>query len=182
MVTMNPIKAIRQIREDHNKPTEYEMSLLHGLAQVEEGKTAADSEMQKLLAESGLIIQDPSLERLLQGMSRYKWKDPHSGQEYEGTIPKNVATSILSSHLIRTSYIDPLEAQIGIYNARCILRRTKMKMSEEEYERGGASMIDAVFEIVRLNYLSAINGRISLVMKSQSKTVNLGFVGKGVGP
>jgi hypothetical protein len=169
------------MRDDHNKPTEFEMSLLHGLAQVEEGKTAADSEMQKLLAESGLIIQDSSLERMFQGMSKFKWKDS-SGQEYEGTIPKNVAMAVLNSHLIRSSYIDPIEAQIGILNARCILRRVKMKMSEEEYERGGALVVDAAYEIIRINYLSAINGREALVMKSQSKTVNLGVVGKGVGP
>jgi hypothetical protein len=181
MVTMNPIKAIRQMREDRNKPTEFEMSLLHGLAQVEEGKTAADSEMQKLLAESGIIMQDPSLDRLLQGMSRYKYTAPDKSV-YEGTIPKNVAMAILNSHLIRSSYIDPIEAQIGILNARCILRRVKMKMSEEEYERGGALVVDAAYEIIRLNYLSAINGREALVMKSQSKTVNLGVIGKGVGP
>ena len=164
------------------RPSELEVSLLHGTALAESGKLTSEAEYQRLLAESGLIMQDTNLERFFLGMAKYQYKyvDPVDGKEKvgEGMIPKNVSMFVLQSHLLRSGYIDPLEAQIMLLDVRCQLRRVKMKMTEQEYEQGGALIVDAAYTVIKDNILSSINGREILVMKSSSKSMEVKLGGK----
>lgn len=157
-------------RNDH--PSEVQYAIASGVASADAGRPPSDIDRERQLAENSLLMEDPDISSFLKGLCTIKYKDVNNN-DVSYVVPKYVAAKILGTTLIRSSYIDKKESQLGIINSRCIMRRIKMKMSEQEYERGGALVIDALNEVVRLNYLCAENGRMALVMKSSPRSVEV---------
>lgn len=162
-----------------NAPTEIEYAIASGVAAADAGRSPSDTDQETRLAENALMMRDSSLENFLKGLCTFEYPEidlatgKPTGKNLTGIVPKYVAARILGSSKIRASYIDNREAQLGIINSRCIYRRIKMKMSEREYEQGGAVIIDALTEMNRIDYLCAVNGREVLVMKSSPRSIDV---------
>lgn len=130
------------------------------------------------MLENAFLMDDQHLSGLFSGMSRYTFKDEkgvlgEAGKEYEGAIPKYVAADIANSHLIRTGWTDERQARIMNWSFHAIFLRMKMMMSEEEYESGGALVLDSDYEIVKMNVLSSINGRLAKLVKSRPHSIDV---------
>jgi hypothetical protein len=177
---------LKRLMGKNNEPTEVQYAIASGVAAADAGRSPSEVDREKQLAENSLLMEDPNLDGFLKGLCTYEYPEidfntgKPTGKTLTAIIPKYVAARILGTNLIRSSYIDKREAQLGIINTRCILRRVKMKMSESEYEQGGALVIDSIGEIVRLNYLCAENGRLALVMKSSPRSMEV-KIGKPTG-
>lgn len=175
---------LNKFRKKGQQLSESEVAIAHGLTAAETGRQTSELEQQRQLAENGLLVNDPQLQSLIYGMGKSVWVDQEGilgtkGCKYDSCIPKYVALAILNSSLIRTSWLDPLEAQIQIVRTRRILRRIKMKMTEEDYETGGALIVDAVGQIINANTLSAINGRTAKLVKVTAKSMEVSVSGGG---
>jgi hypothetical protein len=173
MVNLNPFK--------HRPPsqmTELHAAIANGCAQAAAGQQSSDVQQQRAMLENALLIDDQHIGGLMSGMSRYTFTDDEGkigpkGQTYEGAIPKYVAADIANSHLIRTGWIDERQARIMTWEYHALFLRMKMMMSEEEYEEGGALVLDSDFEVVKMNVLSAINGRLAKLVKSNPRSVDV---------
>lgn len=170
--------------------TELEQAVANGVSQNAIGRTSGDEEQKRNLAENFMLLSDPGVVTLLDGMSRYEWIDTDNvlrgnkngvPEKYTGAIPKYVAARILNSTLLRSGYLSEKDAKIMILENHCIFIRVKMKLTEEEYEAGGAIVLDAIEQIVKSNILGSVNGRMAKLVKSRpsSYEVTVGPPGKG---
>lgn len=153
--------------------TELEQAVANGVSQNAIGRTSGDEEQKRNLAENFMLLSDPGVLTMLDGMGRYEWTDTSNvlgkgaGATYTGAIPKYVAARILNSTLLRAGFLSEKEAAIMILENHCIFIRIKMKLSEEEYEAGGAIVLDAIEQIVKSNILGSVNGRMAKLVKSR---------------
>ena len=182
MVDLNPLHLFSKKKTG---PTEMEWAVTNALAVAEQGRSTSEAEREKQLAENSLLMLDQDLEHLVTGMCTYDapviepstgaFKVDASGDTVtqKGVIPKYVAVRILQTPLIRGSYLDPQDVILGKIRTRCILRRVKMKMTEGDYENGGALILDAVNQISDVNYSCAKHGRMALVTKSVPKSMEV---------
>jgi len=176
---------LNRLRRKPEQMSEMEVAVAHGLVSAETGRQTSELEQQKQLAENGLLVNDPHLQSLIAGMGKSVFVDDKNimggGKDkiYTSCIPKYVALGILNTSLIRTSWLDPLEAQIAIVRSRRILRRIKMKMTEDDYESGGALIVDAVGQVNNANILSAVNGRTAKLVKVTARSMEVSVQGSG---
>jgi hypothetical protein len=158
--------------------TDLEASIANGVSQSMAGQQSNIVQQQKELAEDALLITDPNTTSFLQGMSRFSWVDSNgvmgaAGQVYEGATPKNVAIALANSHLIRTGWTEQSEANIMIWEAHRLFTKNKMLMTEEEYEEGGALVMDADYGLVKMNILCSKNGRLAKLVKSRPHSIDV---------
>ena len=150
--------------------TELSQAVANGVSQQAAGKQSSETEQQKRLLENDIIMVDRTLQDLHRGMSQTTYTDTEGligekDREYTYAIPKNVAISILMSPLIRTGFISEKDARVAKWQAHRLIVRRKMQLSEEEFEEGGALVLDADNMIIDNNLNSSINGRITKMVK-----------------
>ena len=188
MPDMNPLHWGRE-----KDMTEMEFAVGHAVATADAGRSQSDVEHEKQLAENAILMTDPELERLITGLCAYSRPEvcPTTGEilyeEFEqteegkvskvkrpkmetGFVTQYVALRVLASRLVRSGYLSPLDASLARVRVRCILRRIQMKMTESDYEKGGRILIESIGQILDGNISCSINGRMSLVMKSNPRS------------
>lgn len=90
--------------------------------------------------------------------------------------PRYAALLIQADYTPRASFMAPIDAEIGIRRAAIMIRRIKMKMTEAEYESGGALVADSVHNtIITPNYLSGIEGKIAKLTKVSPKSMEVTY-------
>ncbi len=143
------------------------------------GKQPSQVEQDRLLAENALLLADSSLNELLTGMCRYTFTDKDNklgggvGAEYTGAIPKYIAAKMALTSLFRTSWISESEARVAIWSLHRHFNKIKTLLTEEELEEGGSLVMDMGYEVAKFNVLSAINGRMSKLVKSSPHSVEV---------
>jgi hypothetical protein len=155
-----------------------EMAYSHGLVVADSGRTQSEIEHIRELGINRDLIDDDKLDQFLESFSMQTVlqpdpKDPKKMREVRIAVPRWAAVFIARSSLIRTSYMDPIDAAIGQIRTRRLLRKVKMSMSEEEYENGGALLLDAVRLITDTAWCDAINGRKAKLLKVSPKTFEI---------
>lgn len=160
------------------RPTDYELSLAGGMAQMAAGKQASEEQQRREMAEDFVMLKDPNLESILMGMTKYQFTDVDGclgapGQTYEGTNLKNAAMAIRNSSLVRTSWKSEKQAQIELLENESFYIRQSMCLTEEEYERGGELIINSFKRIDDTNLSCAINGRLSKLVKSRPHSIDV---------
>ncbi len=154
-------------------------AIANGCAQAAAGRQSGDEEQKKNLAENYLLMTDGNLENLLRGMSQYAFIDKGNlmgggeGKEYIGAIPKNMAISIMNTHLIRTGWLTEKQARIMQFEAHRIFTRRKMSMTEDEYEEGGGLVMDSENMVLNSNINASVNGRMAKLVKSRPHSIDV---------
>ncbi len=161
-----------------NKPVDpTKMAFGHGLAVADAQRSPSDIEEAKLLGINQHMINDDRMRQFLEGMAIESHVEKINNKDViiRNAVPRYAAVYIASSSLIRTSIIDPIDAQIGILETRCLLRKVKMSMTEAEYENGGALMIDAVKLVNETAWLDAQGGNKAKLLKVSPKSYEVTF-------
>lgn len=169
-------------RKKPEQMSDLQNSVANGCAQVMAGRQSSDEEQRRRLMENYLIMTDGNLEQQFRGMSQYQWTDTEgvmgeAGKQYTGAIPANVAISMLSTPLIRTGFVSEQEARVAKWKVHRLMTRRKMKMTEVEYEEGGAMIMDSANIIFDWNINGAINGRIAKIAKSNPHSLDVSVGG-----
>lgn len=143
-----------------------------GLANSENSRPQSSQDaLDQALGISPFLLYDDEIQQLIRSMAFVRLED--------GTIrvnPKYAALAIQASYTSRASKFDPIDAEIAIREAYCVTRRIKMKMSEDEYEAGGALVVDSVLNAIIIpNNLSAINGFLAKLTKVSPKSMEVTY-------
>lgn len=158
---------------------EGKVAFAHGITIADAQRSQSDYEAARELGINLHMINDDKVNSFLEGMaiSQTIGKDPftHKDVIVRSAVPKYAAVFIARSSLIRTSMIDPIDAQIGMLETKDLLMEVQMSMTEEEYEGGGALMMDAVKLITDTAWLDAQNGRKAKLMKVSPKSYEVSF-------
>lgn len=142
----------------------------------EGSRPLSDIEMQQMLGINIHLIEDERLTRILEGMAVYTVQN----KDKEGNITESTEVDLaalvlrmLQSKLFHTAYTTPIGAEIGIIRSRCILRRIKMRMSDEEYEAGGSLLVDACQQHNTIAWYDSIQGKKAMLMKITPRAVEV---------
>jgi hypothetical protein len=158
---------------------EGKVAFAHGITIADAQRSQSDYEAARELGINLHMINDDKVNSFLEGMAinTTMGKDPVSKKDViiRSAVPKYAAVFIARSSLIRTSMIDPIDAQIGMLETKDLLLEVQMSMSEEEFEGGGALMLDAVKLITDTAWLDAQGGRKAKLMKVSPKSYEVSF-------
>lgn len=143
-----------------------------GLTQIALGGELArpltEQEMREQLGINVHMIDDETLTKFLEDLS--KGIDGKGNQ----TIDLDAASlRILASKLLRTSYIEPIDALIGQLEVENLIARMELEMNEEEYELGGTNFLEATGQLIKTAYSDSVNGRKAKLLKVTPKAFEI---------
>lgn len=143
-----------------------------GLAQTESARPQSSQDaLDQALGIGPYLLYDEDVQRLIKSIAFMK-----DGSGKITVDPKFAALAIQASYTPRASRFEAIDAEIGMRRAAIIFRRAKMKMTEEEYEAGGALVADAVLNtVVNPNYLSAVGGFLVKMTKVSPKSMEVTY-------
>lgn len=150
--------------------SEMGQAMAAGLAQSENRPQSSQDALDQALGIGPYLLYDEDIQRLIRSMALTKKGNKTFAD------PRFVAIAIQSGYLARASKLDPIDIEIALREAAVIARRVKMKMSEAEYEAGGALVVDAIFNgVIVPNYLSAKDGFIAKMTKVSPKSMEVTY-------
>jgi len=138
---------------------------------------------QELMQQMGInlqIIEDEGLNSLLEQMSFIKNDD--------GTMKVDLDTLALrvqNSKLIRTSFVDPIDAEIAQLENERFIDRIEMNMDEDLYEFGGTNLLEAFGKVIQTAWSDAKDGQKARLLKATGRVIEVGMPekkGRGVMP
>lgn len=143
-----------------------------GLAQSENSRPQSSQDaLDQSLGMGPYLLADDDMQRMIRSLA--SWKDDKNKTHVN---PIYAAMAVQASYTPRASFMDDIDTEIGILGARMVFRRIKMKMSEQEYESGGALIADAILNtIVIPNYLSARGGFMVKMIKVSPKSMEVTY-------
>jgi len=152
-------------RKDSDSKEETKQHVLHSILAGESSKTGPEEVLERELGINKQMIIDDNLRGLLTQLSSFV--DPDTKEEiFDFSF---VAMRIVNSHLIRTSWLPELDAQIGMLRTKRMINRMKMNLSEEAYEAGAANVYDAENLVLMTAWCDSIKGRKAMLMKTAQR-------------
>ncbi|RLI22927.1 hypothetical protein DRO45_00140 [Candidatus Bathyarchaeota archaeon] len=165
------MKFLDRLFKRGQKNGEAEQALIHGLAVGESQRPLTEQEMLEALGINIHMIEDQSVKDILSGMS-YDVRVTEDGKVVPtGDVDINMlAMTVATSKLIRTSYVDPIDAEIGQLEAERFVLRQLIGMDEDTYELGGHNFLDALSQIIKTAWSDAKHGRKAKLLKVMAKS------------
>jgi hypothetical protein len=147
-----------------------------GVAQSDSARPQASQDaLDQALGIGPYLLKDEEMQKLISSMAFVKRVD-EDGKPQIFVKPSYAALKIQASYTPRASKFKAIDAEIGMRRARMIFRRAKMKMTEAEYEAGGALVADAILNtIVIPNYLSAVDGFLVKMTKVSPRSMEVTY-------
>lgn len=156
-------------------------AMASGMANSEMSRPqSSQDQLDQALGINPFLLYDSDAQDLIRSLAFVKTvkegKDGGEPTESFTVLPKFAALAIQSGYTVRASNLTPIDAELGILSAKMVCRRIKMKMTEQEYEAGGALIVDAVLNsIIIPNNLSAIGGFIAKMTKVSPKSMEVTY-------
>ncbi len=168
---------------------EYRRTMVHNIVGNEMGKPMTETEAARELGIDLQMIEDDNVNRVLRYMSGMETKAvgadgqpimDASGQAVtDGDMDLNMlATMFMTSKLIRTGYADPIDVEIAQAEAQLFVDRIELDLNEDEYELGGTNFLDALKQIILMNFSCAKNGRMAKLLKVTGKAYEIRMPGE----
>lgn len=156
--------------------SELGQALALGITQADTARPQSSQDaLDQALGIGPFLLYDEDVQKMIRSMAFVKTVD-EEGKPHVYVNPKFAALAIQASYTPRASKFAPIDAEIGMRRAAMIFRRAKMKMTEGEYEAGGALVADAVLNtVVNPNYLSAIDGFLVKMTKVSPRSMEVTY-------
>lgn len=159
------------LRRDRSN-SEMGKAMASGIVQSENSRPQSSQDaLDQALGIGPYLLYDDDVQKMIQSLAFFK-----DSQNNVRVNPMFAALAIQASYTPRASKFDAIDAEIAIREAYCITRRIKMKMSEGEYEAGGALVADAILNTIIIpNQLSAIGGFLAKLTKVNPKSMEVTY-------
>jgi hypothetical protein len=152
------------LRRKKNERTDAQNAFIHGVLAGDVTKAPDEQQLERDLGINLNMIKDDRLNNLLDGLAAQQVTDADGKTTVQFDLDM-VALRLQTTHLIRTSFLSPLDAQIGMLRARRLMRKIKMKMSHEVFEAGGGNIVEACNQIIDTSYNDAVEGKKAMLLK-----------------
>ena len=149
---------------------EARQAALHGLIHGDSSRPLTQQQMMEQLGINIHMIEDDTVKQMLQSMS-VELQENNGKLMATGNIDVNMlAMIVMTSKLIRTSFVDPIDSEIGMLDAERFVIRQEIDYDEETYELGGSNLNDALSQLIKTAWCDAKNGRKAKLLKVMAKT------------
>ena len=137
----------------------------------EASRPLSEHEIVEQLGINYHMIHDDAIERVLEGSAL---REPN-GEEEDNPSDRaqTLAIRVLMSNLIRTSYVDPYDAEINKLKAERDIGLIELDMDEDSYEFGGSNLLNAFATIIKTAWDDAKNGRKAKLLKVMPRTLEI---------
>jgi len=165
---------VRKIRGQTKVDPELKRAMVHAGVL---GDSQRPISQQELLQQMGInlqIIEDEGLNSLLERMSFIENKD-NDGNETVTVDLDTLALRVMSSKLIRTSFVDPIDAEIAQLEVDRFIDRVEMNMDEDTYEFGGTNLLEAFGKVIQTAWSDAKNGKKARLLKASGRVIEVGM-------
>lgn len=148
-------------RRNQKDPSELRTIATYGAIMGEAQRPQQEAEMMEQLNINIHIIEDEKLNSYLEQIAT---KVDEKGNP-NGIHLDNMALRILTSKLIRSSWVDPIDVDIAQLEVERLVNRIEMNMDEDTYEYGGTNLLEAVAKVVQTAWSDAKGGRKAKLLK-----------------
>ena len=149
------------LHRNKGQSKEVKAAVMTGVLMGEAQRPISQQEIIEQLGINIHIIEDDRLNALLEGMAVMRNKD---GNVDEVDLDA-LALRVMASKLIRSSWVDPIDADIAQLEVERFINRVEMNMDEDTYEYGGTNLLEAVGKIIQTAWSDAKNGRKAKLLK-----------------
>lgn len=158
---------LRRNNERNEARQELHNATVHAGIMGSLGQNQQEQEYQELLASNGLLVNDPMFEALMKEIVA-------QAEEEAGTLePDDVTLLGLLSNKIRTSFLEPEDAEIYKFRIHAIKLLKIMDMEESEFFSGDARFWDMVELHAQINLDNAKNGKIAKLVKATTRVAEV---------
>jgi len=158
--------------------------MLHGAVLGDSQRPISQQELMQQMGINLQIIEDEGLNSLLERMSFIE-NEGKDGKKSVQVDLDTLALRVMSSKLIRTSFVDPIDAEIAQLEVERFIDRVEMNMDEDTYEFGGTNLLEAFGKIIQTAWSDAKDGKKARLLKAQGRVIEVGMPekkAKGVMP
>lgn len=153
------------LRRGKKEPSDLQKAVMANIITSDAGRTASEREDAALLGINLNMIQDEGLTKWLDRLSVIK-TDGHDGNPGEAIVDLNMlALRFMCSSLIRTSYVEPIDAEIAMMETEQFVNRIELQLPEDSYEFGGSNLLEAICAVIKTSWADAVNGRKAKLLK-----------------
>ena len=135
-------------------------AMKYGAMLGEAQRGISDQELIEGLGINIHMVEDGELNALLKGLSTHKNSDDSIDVDFDV-----LALRVMSSKLLRSSWLDPIDTMIGQLEAERLVTRIEMNMDEDTYEYGGTNLLESLSKIIQAAYSDAKDGRKAKLLK-----------------
>jgi len=136
------------------------------------GSMSRPPDVKEMMDELGInihMIEDDKLNIFLENIALIK-----NGDDKVEDIDLNaLALRIMSTKLIRASWVDPIDVEIAQLELERLINRVEMDMDEDTYEYGGTNLLEAMSKVIQTAWADAKNGRKAKLMKVTPKVFEI---------
>ena len=154
-------------------------TVLHGAVTGNRERSLTE---QQLLSDLGInlhMIKDDGAQQILTLLSYTDYQkvtDKDTGKE--SYVPTGVDLNMLgaklkASPLIRASYVDDIDAEIGQLDAEIFVLRQILSTNEDEYEQGLYSVLSGTKDIILTAWADAKRGRKAKLLKARTSSLEV---------
>ncbi len=161
--------ALDRFRRGKKENQEVRNAMKYGAVMGEAGRPVTDQEMMESLGINIHVIED---ERLTSMLERAAFQN--NGNE-EGVDLNLFSLRIMTSKLIRSSWVDRIDAMIGQLEAERLVNRIELNMDEDTYEYGGTNLLDAMVKLIQTAWSDATDGRKAKLLKVTPRVFEIGM-------
>jgi len=152
--------------------SELKDAMKYGALMGDAQRGIADQEIMEGLGINPHMIEDEKLNTLLDNLTRVK--NPQTNEVIAIDMDA-LSLRVMISKLIRSSWLDPIDATIGQLEAERFITRVEMNMNEDEYEYGGTNLLESISKIIQTAYSDAKDGRKAKLLKVTPRVFEIGM-------
>jgi len=140
----------------------------YGIACTEAAKNTEELRAQELQGIDRYFVISEELESTLDWL--IKWAEKNNYSNYFNHF---IAIKIRLCTLIRTSFVDPIDADIAMLDAEHAIGKFKLSLKNHDYKLGLGSILDAFNLVEQSAWCDAKNGRKLKIMKFTGKRIEI---------
>jgi len=165
-------KFLRRNKKD-NKETN--LVATHALLMGGASRPVSETEMMEQLGINIHMIEDDKLNSFLEKISIIKDGD----DKVEDIDLNTLALRIMSTKLIRASWVDPIDVDIAQLEVEALIDRIELDMDEDTYEFGGSNLLEAMGKVIQTAWSDAKGGRKAKLMKVTPRVYEISMTEPG---
>lgn len=164
---MGFLDFLHRKHERSERQQETHNAAVHATIMSSLGQNQQEQEYRQLLADNGLLVSDPNFEALMAQI--VEQAENESGQ----LDPDDVTLLGLLSNKIRTSFLEPEDAEIYKFRVHAIKLLRIMDMEESEFFSGDARFWDMAEMHAQIALDNAKQGKIAKLIKATTRVAEV---------
>lgn len=146
---------------------------IHGLVVGDSQRSMTQQQTMELLGINVHMIEDEKVDDIFRQLALKIEKDGDGNPKITNVDLNVLGMIIEKSKVIRTSFIDPIDSELGQIRAKIAVIKMKAQMDEETFDLGGSNFLSSYEDYIKTAWCDAKNGRKAKLLKVYAKALEI---------